>query len=141
MLAENALRRFVAPRTLARGDAYYAKGRVRRIERLSPELIHADVQGSCVYSVELMIEGDYLTAECECPWFHENLEECKHIWAAIRAASARKMLPERPMFLGDIDGSAEYVDDYDDDPPITYPRAVPHREQPPAWQSFLNALP
>jgi len=144
MLAENALRRFVAPRTLSRGDAYYAQGRVRRIERLSPQLIHADVQGSRVYSVELMIDGDSLTAECECPWFHENLEECKHIWAVIRAASARKMLPERPMFLGDNEGDEFGFDgdEYDDDePPVTYPRAVPHREAPPAWQSFLNALP
>ncbi|HEY4641789.1 MAG TPA: hypothetical protein VII75_10630, partial [Thermoanaerobaculia bacterium] len=141
MLAENALRRFVAPRTLSRGDAYYAQGRVRRIERLSPQLIRADVQGSRVYSVELMIDGDYLTAECECPWFHENLEECKHIWAVIRAASARKMLPERAMFLGDIEGEQPFDDYDDDDPPVTYPRAVPHREQPAAWQSFLNALP
>src|SRR4051794_28580940 len=137
MLAENALRRFVAPRTLSRGDAYYAQGRVRRIERLSPQLIRADVQGSRVYSVELMIEGDYLTAECECPAFHDNLEECKHIWAVIRAASARKMLPERPMFLGDNEQDLELLEDgegFDDEyfePPVRYLRAVPHREQPP----------
>jgi superfamily II DNA or RNA helicase len=140
VLAENALRRFVAPRTLSRGDAYYAQGRVRRIERLSPQLIRADVQGSRVYSVELMIDGDYLTAECECPWFHENLEECKHIWAVIRAASARRMLPERAMFLGDSNSESDY--DFEvEDPLVTYPRAVPNREQPPPWQSFLNALP
>jgi len=146
MLAENALRRFVAPRTLSRGDAYYAQGRVRRIERLSPQLIYADVQGSHLYSVELMIDGDHLTAECECPWFHENLEECKHIWAVIRAASARKMLPEREMVLGDFyedDQQPFEEDDFEDDdaPVIRYPRAVTHRPLPPAWQSFLNALP
>ncbi|HEV7428150.1 MAG TPA: SNF2-related protein [Thermoanaerobaculia bacterium] len=146
MLAENALRRFVAPRTLSRGDAYYAQGRVKRIEQLTPELIHAEVQGSRVYSVELMIEGDYLTTECECPWFHDNLEECKHIWAVIRAASARKMLPERALFLGDFDEEDGFEgfddDEYEDiDPFVSYPRAVPHREQQPAWQRFLNALP
>jgi len=148
VLAETALRRFVAPRTLSRGDAYYEQGRVRRIERLSPHLIHADVQGSRVYSVELMIDGDHLTGECECPWFHENFEECKHIWAVIRAASARKMLPEREMVLGDFYEDDplpveddELPDDDDDEPVITYPRAVPHRQMPPAWQSFLNALP
>jgi len=145
MLAENALRRFVAPRTLTRGDAYYAQGRVRRIERLSPHLIHADVQGSRIYSVELMIDGDHLTAECECPWFHENLEECKHIWAVIRAASARKMLPEREMVLGDFyEGDDTFEDDEfdgEDEVVVRFPRAVPHRQMPPAWQSFLNALP
>jgi superfamily II DNA or RNA helicase len=142
VLAEKALRRFVAPRTLSRGDAYYIEGRVRRIEQIGPGLIHAEVQGSRLYSVELMIEGNHLSTECECPWFQDNFEECKHIWAVIRAASARRMLPERPLFLDD--------DEPDFDEPFPearpnpahayYPRPVIHREKPPPWQSFLNAL-
>jgi uncharacterized Zn finger protein len=93
VLAEKALRRYIAPKTLARGDAYYAQGRVRRIEKLGDGLIQAEVQGSRLYSVQLMIDGNYLSAECECPWFQDNFEECKHIWAAILAAGARLMLP------------------------------------------------
>jgi len=143
VLAEKALRRFVAPRTLSRGDAYYTEGRVRRIEQIGPGLIHAEVQGSRLYSVELMIEGNHLSTECECPWFQDNFEECKHIWAVIRAASARRMLPERPLFLDDDDDS-EFEKPYPEARPSPasayYPRAVPHREKPPPWQSFLNAL-
>ncbi|MEA2336045.1 MAG: hypothetical protein QOE82_52 [Thermoanaerobaculia bacterium] len=145
MLAEKALRRFVAPRTLSRGDAYYEQGRVRRIEQPEPGLIFAEVQGSHVYSVSLTIEGNQLITECECPWFAENGEECKHIWAVIRAADARKMLPERSLVLSafyeDDEEPFEYDEDDDEDPPVSYQRSHSPRERPPAWQSFLNALP
>jgi superfamily II DNA or RNA helicase len=144
VLAENALRRFVAPRTLSRGDAYYVDGRVRRIEQLGPGLITATVQGSRLYSVELMIEGNYLSTECDCPWFQENYEECKHIWAVIRAASARRMLPERALVLTGADDQYDdgYVEGEDYDPsPARFPRAVAPSEQRPRWQMFLDALP
>jgi superfamily II DNA or RNA helicase len=135
VLAEKALRRFVAPRTLARGDAYYERGCVRRIEISSAGVINAHVQGSRLYSVQLLIEGDRLAADCDCPFFQSNFEECKHIWAAIRGASARRMLPERPLFLA-TDDDVEMVQ------PVrqAYPRGVPHREKPPVWQRFLDAL-
>ena len=144
MLAEKALRRFVAPRTLSRGDAYYVGGRVRRIEQPRPGLINATVQGSRLYSVELMIEGNYLSTECDCPWFQENYEECKHIWAVIRAASARRMLPERALVLTGADDQYDdgYVEGEDYDPsPARFPRAVAPRERRPQWQTFLDALP
>ncbi|HSY47396.1 MAG TPA: DEAD/DEAH box helicase [Thermoanaerobaculia bacterium] len=148
MPADTTLRRFVAPRTLTRGDAYYAQGRVRRLEKLGSE-IHAEVQGSLLYSVQLLLEGDRLTTDCTCPWFQENFEECKHIWAVIRAASARRMLPERALiFAGDMDEDdyARY-DDFDEnipedyDPPVrTFPRGISPRPQRPPWQRFLDAL-
>jgi superfamily II DNA or RNA helicase len=135
MLAEKALRRFVAPRTLTRGDAYYDQGRVRRIHLAGPGVIEAEVQGSRLYSVELLVEGDRLNADCDCAFFQGNFEECKHIWAAIRGASARRMLPERPLFLS-MDDDAESIQS----PAPAYRRGVPYRETPPAWQRFLDAL-
>lgn len=135
MLAEKALRRFVAPRTLARGDAYYEQGCVRRIDLVSAGVIEAQVQGSRLYVVELLIEGDQLTAECDCPFFQGNAEECKHIWAAIRGASARRMLPERALFLA-MDDDVEALQPARQ----AYPRGVPNRENPPPWQRFLDAL-
>ncbi|MGH7484146.1 MAG: SWIM zinc finger family protein, partial [bacterium] len=146
MLAEKTLRRYVAPRTLTRGDAYYAQGRVRRIEKLAGGLIEARVQGSLLYTVVLVLDGDELTAQCDCPWFQDNYEECKHIWAAIRAASERRMLPDRALVLSgsdDYDGEPFDVDDepYSDfDRYRRFPRAVRPREQPPAWQRFLEAV-
>jgi superfamily II DNA or RNA helicase len=147
VLAEKALRRLVAPLTLSRGDAYYAQGRVRRIEQPKPGLIYAEVQGSQVYSVTLIVEGSDLSAECECPWFAENDQECKHIWAVIRAADARKMLPERALSLGgwnEDDDDFEDDEGFDDDEPYVSPTAnrfVAAREKVPPWQSFLDALP
>ncbi|HXH39649.1 MAG TPA: SNF2-related protein, partial [Thermoanaerobaculia bacterium] len=148
MPADIALRRFVAPRTLTRGDAYYAEGRVRRLEKVGDGEIHAEVQGSQMYSVHLLLEGNRLTTDCECPWFEENFVECKHIWAVIRAASARRMLPERALFLaGDDEQDNEPYEDFEDeayedfDPPVkTFPRGVPPRPQRPPWQRFLDAL-
>src|SRR5260370_22097715 len=75
VLAEKALRRHIAPRTLSRGDAYFAEGRVRRIEKVSDEAIEARVQGSELYYVTLLIDGDGLIPACTCPWFVENDEE------------------------------------------------------------------
>jgi len=67
--------------------------------RSATEAIEAQVQGGELYHVTLLIDGNELIPECTCPWFLDNDEECKHIWAVIRAASARRMLPERPLFL------------------------------------------
>ncbi len=147
MLAENALRRLIAPRTLSRGDAYYAQGRVRRIEKVGDGAIEAQVQGSELYYVTLSIEGNELHVECTCPWFLDNEQECKHIWAVIRSASARRMLPERDLYLAaTFDGPYDPDDDideesYDYEPQeLTSPRGLsPHAQRPP-WQSFLDAI-
>jgi superfamily II DNA or RNA helicase len=149
VLAEKALRRYVAPRTLTRGDAYYAEGRVRRIEKVSAGVIEGRVQGRLLYSVVLILEGNELTTECDCPWFQDTYEECKHIWAVIRAASERRMLPDRALVLAGSDDHYEEPDEFDDEadedyddfgPPQRYPRAVGPREQRPEWQRFLDAV-
>ena len=121
MIAEDSIRPFLSDRTVTRGNAYFVEGRVRRIEVLAPGIIAAAVQGSRLYSVELELEGDELTVRCDCPWFEQNDEECKHIWAAIRAAGARHLLPEREIF--------------------TVIGAPPRQQQErPPWKRFLDAL-
>lgn len=130
MLAETALRKLVSHGSLVRGDAYFAQGRVRRIEVLADGSIEADVQGTYLYSVELHVENRELTARCDCPWFEGHGEECKHIWAAIRAASARRLLPERALYL---------MPDEPFDAPA-YSRAAKHTERGPQWQRVLEAL-
>jgi len=149
VLAEKALRRHIAPNTLFRGDTYYAEGRVRRIEKLGDDVIEAQVQGKRLYAVTLILEGDALNTECTCPFFLDQFEECKHIWAAIRAASARRMLPERSLFLAsddDYDGQPysefdeeeRYNDEFDS--PVLSPREAALRAQRPQWQRFLDAV-
>ena len=139
MRAEAALRRLVSRGSLVRGDAYYAQGRVRRIGKDNDGVIRAEVQGSRLYSVQLVIDGDLLTVSCECPWFVGHLEECKHIWAAIRAASARNWLPEREMALS-IDDDSEYFEQENVEQENVVPM-FPRRNEPrPPWQRFLEAL-
>ena len=136
MTAESALRKLVARGSIARGDAYFAEGRVRRLENPGSGVIEAEVQGTRLYAVELIIEGDRLVVRCECPWFIGQLEECKHIWAVIRAASARGWLPARELFpVIDADDLEDLDDDLPDLRPV--PRYGDHR---PPWQRFLEAL-
>ncbi len=133
MLAETALRKHISRGNVARGDDYFAQGRVRRIEPMAGGLIEADVQGSRLYSVELHLEEDQLTADCSCPWFERHRDECKHIWAAIRAASARQLLPERELSLS-IGSGFVFAPE-----PIT-PSSYARTETRPRWQRFLEAL-
>jgi superfamily II DNA or RNA helicase len=137
MIAERFLRNAISPRTLSRGDAYFAQGCVRSVERMAANVIVAEVEGSRLYCVELIIEEDDLVVCCDCPWFEQNAEECKHIWAAIRAASAKGMLPERQFEL--IVNVFEGDDEYASSPPPPR-RIAPPREQPPPWKRFLDAL-
>ncbi len=120
--------------SLVRGDAYFAQGRVRRVQRLSDGTLRAEVQGTQLYTVTLRINEDELTTSCNCPWFAGQGDECKHIWAAIRAASAQRLLPERELFLaGDEDHE-------EDEYPAPLPRSVFRREPPRPWQRFLDAV-
>ncbi|HUP60115.1 MAG TPA: DEAD/DEAH box helicase [Thermoanaerobaculia bacterium] len=139
MLAETALRKSISRGSLVRGDAYFAQGRVRRIENAG-DVIEAEVQGTRLYSVELIIEGDDLIVRCDCPWFRGNLTECKHIWATIRAASARKWLPEHELFLIIDDELEEFEDDIIEAQLPVPPRGGRHGDARPPWQRFLEAL-
>ena len=136
MLAEASLRAYIPRGSVTRGDAYFAQGRVRRIDDLGDGVIEADVQGTFLYSVRLALDDDQLTVRCDCPLFEDRLEECKHIWAVIRAASAKGWLPERELYS--VIDEEQLVDER---PFRTYPRAVPSRDERPPWQRFLDALP
>jgi len=132
VLAEIALRRLVAPRTAERGDAYFAQGRVRRIDEDEDHILHVTVQGSRLYTVDLIREEDVLIVRCECPWFVDQGEECKHIWAAIRAASAKNLLPDAPLGL--------VLDDVDFQYDNVHPFPVAPQRGPAPWERFLQAL-
>ncbi|HVG23188.1 MAG TPA: SNF2-related protein [Thermoanaerobaculia bacterium] len=130
MLAETALRQHVSRGSAERGDEYFARGRVRRVEALG-NAIEADVQGSRLYTVDLTIEDAYLDVHCSCPWYVQHAEPCKHIWAAIRAASAKNLLPDRRL---SISPEEPREDDFDN------VRAFTPREQRAPWERFLEAL-
>jgi superfamily II DNA or RNA helicase len=131
VLAETALRQLVSRRSAERGDEYFSLGRVKRLEQTGG-VIEADVLGTHLYSVTLIVEGTSLDVRCECPWFVGQGEACKHIWAAIRAASARQLLPDRPLGI-----TIEEADEED------YTNVRPFAQRGPVrapWERFLEAL-
>ncbi|OYT70878.1 MAG: helicase SNF2 [Chloracidobacterium sp. CP2_5A] len=77
-----------------RGEALVAAGRVTHLEALK-SLITANVRGSMTYRVEMLHDGDALIVSCTCPHFEEG-NFCKHLWAVIRAAEQRGLLPPAP---------------------------------------------
>ena len=138
MVAEAALRKYVSRGSLLRGDAYFASGRVRRLDEVAEGVIEAEVQGTRLYSVELRVEEDELTVRCDCPWFEDrSAGECKHIWAAIRAASAQRLLPERELFLA---GSDPFTGDDPDEAALAPVQPFRPRDNRVPWQRFLDAL-
>ena len=136
MVAETALRNLFPRRSVARGDEYFVRGRVRSVALHGDTMIKAVVQGTRAYTVVLDIDGDHLTATCECPWFESNDAPCKHIWATVRAASARGLLPDRPLL---VDFYFEEDEDWLDTTVVPF-RRPDSRDRRPPWERFLEAL-
>jgi superfamily II DNA or RNA helicase len=68
--------------TRMRGRAYYADGRVRRIDAQPGELIRAVVQGKQAYTVSVRREQARVAVQCTCPSYADG-RYCKHIWATL----------------------------------------------------------
>jgi superfamily II DNA or RNA helicase len=87
----SALSRQVANTVRHRGDNYYRQGRVTLLKR-GVDFVSAAVSGSKPYHVELARRDSTLVVSCTCPYFDQDLETCKHIWAAILASSVKGYL-------------------------------------------------
>lgn len=142
MLAEAALRQQISSVIRTRGDDYFARGRVRLIRDEGGGALHAHVQGTRTYEINLYVEDDGLVVSCDCRYYLDHIDACKHIWAAIRAASAKGMLPEKRLEL-----MCEDPEWPDDEAPFVDPRALARTRpplrlvpQPRAWERFLEAV-
>ncbi len=85
----------------ARGQSYFAKGRVGVLKAVPGEVV-AKVRGTETYRVRLRMRGLRLLASCSCPYFGPFGEPCKHLWATILVVDARGLLsspPVRPLEL------------------------------------------
>jgi superfamily II DNA or RNA helicase len=98
---------------------------------------HAVVRGGRNYRVEVVRDREAFRASCDCPYFTDRGEICKHIWAAIIEADERALLsgngsPSADAFLeadlGRSSGRKRQT------PPVTLQKA------PPPWQRFLTDL-
>lgn len=133
-------------RTRAKGVSYFRAGAV--IEMSGGEwAAHAVVRGTRDYGVELVRDGDRFTAACECPWYSDRADLCKHIWAALLEAESRGLLSGD----GPVGVDAVLEPEYPpagfralriDTRPFQLPAGTPAPppQKPPAWQQFLNEL-
>src|SRR6185369_3348788 len=127
VLAEDSLRARVPRLSVERGDRYYEEGRVSRI-RSDSGVIEATVIGSRPYSVALILgDEERLIVDCECPFFEREFLPCKHIWAVIRAAGAKQLLPDHELGLED--------NHFDNEPPV-----LRYGSKPSSWERFLQAV-
>jgi ribosomal protein S18 acetylase RimI-like enzyme len=68
----------------ARGERYFAEGRVRSLERTRGEL-RGVVDGTASYPCRIWVKGDSLAYHCECPYCQEDGAYCKHLVALALA--------------------------------------------------------
>ena len=78
----DALGRQVSQKIKVRGRNYFERHAVK-ILFADDEFVSAQVSGSLDYDVDLERDRDTLIFSCDCPYFEENLEVCKHVWATL----------------------------------------------------------
>jgi superfamily II DNA or RNA helicase len=138
-----ALAPHVSSRTRAKGLDYFRSGGV--IEMGGGEwTAHAVVRGTRDYRVDLLRESgtDSFTASCECPYYADRGEICKHIWAALLEADRRGLLAGEG---GDVLPGAVLEPEYRPVAESSRQSAallIPGAKagKPPAWERFLSEL-
>ena len=74
-------KKLFSPIILSRGKEYYEMDAVQDFS-ISDEEIHAWVEGSQTYEVEIELSGDtVIDMNCTCPYAEEN--DCKHMAAVL----------------------------------------------------------
>ena len=71
----------------SRGYSYFTSGAVTSLT-VEHGVIQATVRGTGTYTVWIEPDASLLSASCTCPYFVDQLDICKHIWAVILAAEA-----------------------------------------------------
>jgi superfamily II DNA or RNA helicase len=100
-IAQKVSRQF-AEGVRARGQTYFARGKVAITSVKPGEIVVAKVRGTEPYKVRLRLRNGRLYASCTCPYFGPTGEPCKHLWATLLASDARSLLhaaPVRPLRL------------------------------------------
>jgi hypothetical protein len=121
----------------AKGFRYHRMGAVVAISG-GEWAAHAVVRGGRNYRVEIVRDRDLFRASCDCAYFTDRAQICKHVWAAIIEADERSLLS----------GSGELTSDAFLEPDVSRASTrkrpnVPmplQRAQPPPWQRFLTDL-
>jgi superfamily II DNA or RNA helicase len=133
MTLAEALGRDVSERTRTKGNRYFLGGAVRAIEGSATHVL-ATVRGSELYQVQLTRDGDEFSASCQCPYFTDRHDLCKHVWAVVLAADAEGYLIGDAPLTEDAFLEPDYLAR---SPSIeTAPRREPAPPEP--WRRFLE---
>ena len=114
--------------TQERGRQYFHRGAVKSIDG-DHSSVHAVVQGTIRYDVEITSIDEFLDYSCTCPYFERDLEPCKHIWAVSLAAEQQGYLRGRESF-SELDSFA----------PVAKPVQVKNPQPAPSWKKQLEPL-
>ena len=129
----HVLAQFVSERTRAKGYSYFITGTVK-IVHTGPETISAEVRGTATYIVDLVREDDGFVARCECPFFLDRHDVCKHIWAVVLTADAQGLLPpDGPDAWLDVMSPLDAPGRQPADRPVT-------AHQVDTWERFLDGV-
>jgi len=152
------LGRHISQKIKRRGREYFESSAVE-ILYTDPDFVSAQVAGTQDYAVDLERERASLIYSCECPYFEENFEVCKHIWATLLELEHRghfaawksrfpvEMIPTAPdgnfddPDLEDLDFEHESAP-YGGSEKERRIRAERHSEPPvaPTWRHHLKAM-
>ena len=138
-LVLSSLEPFVPIQIRQRGAEYARRGAVRlRPQRAGGAPVSASVVGSDVYFTNLRYERYALWTFCTCPYFDENVDVCKHIWATLIECAAKKVSFPGPVEDLLTDSDAELDVDIDDD---EFEEPAPRRfVQPSRWRAQLGSM-
>src|SRR6478735_5888218 len=121
----------------AKGARYHHQGAVVAISG-GEWSAHAVVRGGRNYRVEIARDRETFRASCDCAYFTDRGEVCKHIWAAIIEADERGLLSGDGSLSDEAFLQADFSQtDKRRRPTVPMPL---QKAQPPAWQRFLTDL-
>ncbi len=134
----SAVEKLVPARIRTRGDRYFEEERVEQIRQEADGCVAATVRGSETYAVRLLITADgELGFDCECAYFGQNLDVCKHVWAALRAADrARLVRLDEIYYLNAMFDDEEVI--AQESNLVPFPRKTGPRSD---WHNRLERLP
>jgi hypothetical protein len=153
------LGRSVGQKIRIRGRQYFERNAVR-IVFADPDFISAKVAGSEVYDVDLERDGNAVIFSCDCPYFEDHREVCKHVWATLLhlekeghlqkwnsafpeeliATDSDEALDDEYTDEVDLEEDLEFVDDagYAREPGTAGKRIL--APQPDSWQLLLGKM-
>jgi superfamily II DNA or RNA helicase len=139
-LAE-ALQEDFSAASRTKGERYYLRGAVSSIAGTA-STVTATVWGTRAYHVKIEREKEGYIGSCECPFFLDRFEVCKHIWAVVLAADSHEFLQpaDQHTWIEPVgEALVEADQSFDASAERPGPRAVPPRRREP-WEEALGGV-